>query len=46
MPTYPIIHKETGEQKEVSMSITEWEKFNEDNPLWMNLLNKYLYIVY
>lgn len=35
MPTYPIIHKETGEQKEVSMSITEWEKFKEDNPAWI-----------
>lgn len=35
MPTYPIIHKETGEQKEVSMSITEWEKFKEDNSEWI-----------
>jgi hypothetical protein len=35
MPTYPIIHKETGEQKEVSMSIAEWEEFKEDNPLWI-----------
>ena len=35
MPTYPIIHKETGEQKEVFMSITEWEKFKEDNSEWI-----------
>jgi hypothetical protein len=35
MPTYPIIHKETGEQKEVSMSITEWEKFKEHNSEWI-----------
>ena len=35
MPIYPIIHKETGEQKEVSMSIAEWEEFTEENPLWI-----------
>lgn len=34
MPTYPIINKETKEQKEVSMSITEWEEFKIQNPLW------------
>jgi hypothetical protein len=35
MPAYPIIHKETGEQKEVSMSIPEWEEFKKQNPLWI-----------
>lgn len=35
MPTYPIINKETGEQKEVIMSISEWEKFREENTMWI-----------
>ena len=34
MPTYPVIHKETGEQKEVQMSITEWSQWCKDNPDW------------
>ena len=34
MPTYPVIHKESGEQKEVSMSITEWDQWKNDNPGW------------
>tara|TARA_B100000029_G_scaffold327661_1_gene320029 strand:+ start:184 stop:435 length:252 start_codon:yes stop_codon:yes gene_type:complete len=34
MATYPVIHKETGEQKEVSMSITEWDQWKDDNPGW------------
>ena len=34
MATYPVIHKETGEQKEVKMSITEWSQWCEDNPDW------------
>ena len=32
MATYPVIHKETGEQKEVSMSVHDWNKWLEDNP--------------
>ena len=32
MATYPVVHKETGEQKEVKMSIMEWSKWCEDNP--------------
>jgi hypothetical protein len=35
MPTYPIIHKETGEQKEVTMSVTEWENFKKENEKWI-----------
>ena len=35
MATYPIIHKETGEQKEVSMSVTDWDQWKEDNPDWI-----------
>ena len=34
MATYPVIHKESGEQKEVSMSITEWDQWKNDNPGW------------
>ena len=34
MATYPVIHKETGEQKEVAMSIHEWSKWCDDNPDW------------
>jgi len=34
MATYPVVHKETGEQKEVVMSVTEWSQWCEDNPDW------------
>ena len=34
MATYPVINKETGEQKEVAMSITEWTQWCTDNPDW------------
>ena len=34
MATYPVINKETGEQKEVAMSIHEWSKWCDDNPDW------------
>ena len=34
MATYPVVHKETGEQKEVSMSVHDWDKWREDNPDW------------
>jgi hypothetical protein len=35
LPTYPIIHTETGEQKEVTMSVTEWENFKKGNEKWI-----------
>tara|TARA_B100000287_G_scaffold372239_1_gene370757 strand:- start:250 stop:513 length:264 start_codon:yes stop_codon:yes gene_type:complete len=35
MATYPVVNKETGEQKEVSMSIKEWDQWCEDNPDWV-----------
>ena len=35
MPTYPVIHVETGEQKEVKMSFTLWEQWLKDNPGWI-----------
>ena len=34
MATYPVIHKETGEQKEVVMSVTKRSQWCEDNPDW------------
>ena len=34
MATYPVINKETGEQKEVIMSIHEWDQWKKDNPDW------------
>ena len=35
MATYPVINKETGEQKEVVMSITKWDQWTKDNPDWL-----------
>ena len=34
MATYPVINKETGEQKEIKMSILEWDQWKTDNPAW------------
>ena len=34
MPTYPVINTETGEQKEVTMSINDWDQWRKDNPDW------------
>ena len=34
MPTYPVKHKETGETKELSMSIAEYSTWREENPEW------------
>jgi len=34
MATYPVVNKETGEQKEVTMSVTEWDQWKIDNPDW------------
>ena len=35
MATYPVVNHETGEQKEVKLSVTEWDKWLEDNPGWV-----------
>ena len=32
MPTYPVIHKETGEKKELSMSMVAYDEWRKDNP--------------
>ena len=34
MATYPVVHKETGEQKEVSMSVHDWDQWCADIPDW------------
>ena len=34
MATYPVINKETGEEKEVVMSIHDWDQWKTDNPNW------------
>ena len=34
MATYTVINKETGEEKEVAMSIYDWDQWKEDNPDW------------
>ena len=36
MPIYPIINKKTKEQKEISLSIEEWENFKKENKEWKN----------
>jgi hypothetical protein len=35
MPVYPIINTKTGEQKEVEMSIHDWDQWKENNPDWI-----------
>jgi hypothetical protein len=34
MPTYPVINKTTGETKELSMTVSEYEQWKKDNPDW------------
>ncbi len=34
MPTYPVINKETGEKKELSMSMVAYDEWRKDNPAW------------
>lgn len=34
MATYPVVNKETGEQKQVQMSILEWDNWRKENPDW------------
>ena len=34
MATYPVINRESGEQKEVKMSIHEWNEWCKENPDW------------
>ena len=34
MPTYPVINKETGEKKTLSMTMKEYSEWREENPGW------------
>ena len=34
MPTYPLINKTTGEKKELSMTMKEYDEWRESNPDW------------
>ena len=34
MATYPVVNKQTGEQKEVVLSIHYWDQWKQDNPDW------------
>ena len=34
MPTYPVINKETGEKKELSMSMLKYDEWRKENPDW------------
>ena len=34
MPTYPVINKVTGEQKDVRMTMAEWSQWSKDKPDW------------
>ena len=34
MPTYPVIHKETKEKKELFMTMDEYDQWRKDNPDW------------
>jgi hypothetical protein len=35
MPAYPIVNTKTGEQKEIEMSIHDWDQWKENNPDWI-----------
>lgn len=34
MATYPIKHKETGETKEIVMSVHDWDEWKDSNQDW------------
>ena len=34
MPVYPVKNSKTGEQKELMMSISEYDTWRKDNPDW------------
>ena len=35
MASYPVRNTETGEQKEVVMSVHDWDQWKIDNPEWI-----------
>ena len=34
MATYPVVNTKTGEQKNVVLSVHEWDQWKDDNPEW------------
>ena len=34
MPTYPVINKENGEKKELSMTMKAYDEWRKENPDW------------
>jgi|TARA_B100000900_G_C20536730_1_gene698723 hypothetical protein len=34
LPTYPVINKETGEKKELSMTMKAYDTWRKENPGW------------
>ena len=34
LATYPVINKQTGEQKDVVLSVHEWGEWLKNNPDW------------
>ena len=34
MPTYPVINKETGEKKELSMTMLKYDEWRKENTDW------------
>ena len=34
MPTYPVKNKETGEEKELSMTMAAYDEWKKENPEW------------
>ena len=34
MPTYPVKNMKTGEEKELSMTMKEYDQWKKDNPEW------------
>jgi|TARA_B100001287_G_C22481547_1_gene434591 hypothetical protein len=39
--TYPVRNKETGEEKEIVMSIHDWDQWLSDNPQWERYYTPY-----
>jgi hypothetical protein len=35
LATYPIVNTKTGEQKEVEMSVHDWDQWKKDNSDWI-----------
>jgi hypothetical protein len=44
MATYPVINKSTGEQKEVSMSVHDWDQWKRNNPELGQRLERSIYM--